>query len=77
MGVQMFTTARYMETWAHSQEVYDLVGVERSYTDRIKNIADTKLAVSGPVATQWMSIAQCFAGGAVDPPKPGTRKPQS
>jgi uncharacterized protein (TIGR03084 family) len=141
MGVQMFTTARYMETWAHGQEVYDLVGVSRRYTDRIRNIftigmktfgwtfvnrkleipgpppyvrlvapsgdvwesnepsdsecirgdavdfcrvvtqtrniADTKLEVTGPVATQWMSIAQCFAGGAVDPPAPGTRGPQS
>ena len=141
MGVQMFTTARYMETWAHGQEVYDLVGASRSHSDRIKNIvtigmktfgwtfvnrkleipgpppyvrlvapsgeiwesnepsdsecirgdavdfcqvvtqtrniADTKLEVTGPVATQWMSIAQCFAGGAVDPPKPGVRGPQS
>jgi uncharacterized protein (TIGR03084 family) len=141
MGVQMFTTARYMETWAHGQEVYDLVGASRTHTDRIKNIvtigmktfgwtfvnrkleipgpppyvrlvapsgdvwesnepsdsecirgdavdfcrvvtqtrniADTKLEVTGPVATQWMSIAQCFAGGAVDPPAPGTRGPQS
>jgi uncharacterized protein (TIGR03084 family) len=137
MGVRMFTTARYMETWAHSQEIYDLVGVERSYNDRIKhicaigvktfgwtfvnrkmeipgppphvsliapsgeiwewndpsdkeqirgeasefchvvtqgrNIAETKLEVVGDVATLWMSIAQCFAGGPVDPPKPGDR----
>jgi uncharacterized protein (TIGR03084 family) len=139
MGVPMFTTARYMETWAHGQEIYDLVGVERRYTDRIKNIAtigvktfgwtfvnrkldvpgpppyvrlvapsgeiwewhepseidcvrgdaidfchvvtqgrnvaDTALQVTGPVATQWMAIAQCFAGGPVDPPEPGTRGP--
>jgi uncharacterized protein (TIGR03084 family) len=27
-------------------------------------VADTDLAVSGPVATEWMSIAQAFAGGA-------------
>jgi len=27
-------------------------------------VADTGLAVSGPVATEWMSIAQAFAGGA-------------
>lgn len=138
MGVRMFTTARYMETWAHSQEVYDLMGVKRTHTDRIKNIAtigmktfgwtfvnrglevpgptphvrliapsgsiwewndssesgrisgdavdfchvvtqgrniaDTPLSVVGDVATRWMSIAQCFAGGAVDPPKPGERK---
>ena len=140
MGVQMFTTARYMETWAHGQEIYDLVGASRTHTDRIKNIAtigmktfgwtfvnrkleipgpppyvrlvapsgeiwewnepseteclrgdavdfchvvtqgrnvaDTKLDVTGPTATRWMSIAQCFAGGPADPPKPGTRGPQ-
>jgi len=39
MGVRMFTTARQMETWAHGQEIYDLLGVPREYTDRLKNIA--------------------------------------
>jgi uncharacterized protein (TIGR03084 family) len=137
MGVRMFTTARYMETWAHGQEVYDLKRVRRTHTNRIKNIAvigmktfgwtfvnrglevptvmpyvrlvapsgetgewnersksesirgdavdfchvvtqgrniaDTALEVAGEVATRWMSIAQCFAGGPVDPPKPGAR----
>jgi uncharacterized protein (TIGR03084 family) len=137
MGVRMFTTARFMETWAHGQEIYDLKGVSRSYNDRIenvavigvrtfgwtfmnrrekppgpppyvrlvapsgaiwewgepseeefvrgnavefchvvtqgRNVADTRLEVVGPVATRWMSIAQCFAGGPVDPPKPGVR----
>jgi uncharacterized protein (TIGR03084 family) len=141
MGVQMFTTARYMETWAHGQEIYDLVGASRTHTDRIQNIvtigmktfgwtfvnrklevpgpppyvrlvapsgeiwesnepsdsdcirgeavdfcqvvtqtrnrADTELEVTGPIATQWMSIAQCFAGPPVDPPAPGTRVPKS
>ncbi|MBW2315653.1 MAG: TIGR03084 family protein [Deltaproteobacteria bacterium] len=140
MGIQMFTTARYMETWAHGQEIYDLVGAPRTHTDRIKNIAtigvktfgwtfinrkqevpgappyvrlvapsgevwewneasdaecvrgdavdfcrvvtqgrnvaDTPLEVAGPVATAWMEIAQCFAGGPVDPPAPGARGPQ-
>ena len=37
-----------------------------------RNIADTDLVVSGPVATQWMQIAQIFAG----PPGPG-RPPSS
>ncbi len=141
MGVQMFTTARYMETWAHGQEIYDLVGAVRSHSDRIQNIAtigvktfgwtfvnrkrevpgpppylrlvapsgaiwewhepsdadcvrgdavefcqvvtqtrnvaDTALEVVGPVATEWMSIAQCFAGGPADPPPPGTRGPKA
>ncbi len=39
MGVRMFATARQMETWAHGQDVYDLLGVPREYKDRIKNIA--------------------------------------
>jgi uncharacterized protein (TIGR03084 family) len=138
MGVRMFTTARYMETWAHAQEVYDLLGVKRVYNDRIKNVAaigvrtfgwtfvnrkldipgpppyvrliapsgdiwewndpsdeeyvrgdaidfchvvpqgrnvaDTPLEVGGEIANSWMRIAQCFAGGPVDPPKPGERE---
>ncbi len=137
MGVRMFTTARLMETWAHGQEVYDLMRVERAHTDRlrhiaeigvrtfawtfvnrklevpgpppyvrlvapsgavwewnepsetsrvtgtavdfcrtvtqVRNAADTGLEVVGDVATRWMAIAQCFAGGATDPPKPGER----
>ncbi len=39
MGVRMFTTARQMETWAHGQDVYDLLKRERIHTDRLKNIA--------------------------------------
>lgn len=137
MGVRMFTTARLMETWAHGQEIYDLVGATRAPTDRLRhiatigvktfgwtfanrrleppgpppyvrlvapsgavwewnepsereavrgdalefcqvvaqtrNVADTRLEVVGPVAARWMSIAQCFAGPPVDPPKPGER----
>jgi len=40
---------------------------------QVRNIADTNLQVTGPVATQWMALAQCFAGAPEDPPKPGTR----
>jgi uncharacterized protein (TIGR03084 family) len=137
MGVRMFTTARYMETWAHGQDIYDLMHTPRTHTDRIqhiavlgvktfgwtfvnrglevpgdppyvrlvapsgavwewnepsqtervegqalefcqvvtqgRNVADTALEVEGDVATRWMAIAQCFAGGPADPPKPGER----
>jgi uncharacterized protein (TIGR03084 family) len=140
MGVRMFTTARQMETWAHGQDIYDLLNVERKHTDRIKNIAvigvktfkwtfmnrglqvpgpipyvrltapsgaiwewnepneqnriegsavefchvvtqgrniaDVSLSVVGDTARQWMAIAQCFAGGPEDPPKPGERVPK-
>ncbi len=40
---------------------------------QVRNIKDTSLNVVGDVATQWMSIAQCFAGPPEDPPAPGTR----
>jgi uncharacterized protein (TIGR03084 family) len=40
MGVRMFATARQMETWAHGQAIFDLVGVARSPTDRLRNIAE-------------------------------------
>jgi uncharacterized protein (TIGR03084 family) len=35
-----------------------------------RNVADTALAVEGAAAAEWMSIAQCFAGGATLPPEP-------
>ncbi len=38
MSVRSSITARLMETWAHGQEVYDLLGVKRINHDRIKNI---------------------------------------
>ena len=42
---------------------------------QVRNIADTSLEVTGPIATEWMSMAQCFAGGPETPPAPvhGTR----
>ena len=36
-----------------------------------RNVADTGLTVTGPVAAPWMSIAQAFAGRPSDPPPPG------
>ncbi len=40
---------------------------------QVRNIADTTLHVVGEVATQWMSMAQCFAGPPATPPVPGSR----
>ena len=39
-----------------------------------RNIADTSLKVTGPIATEWMSKAQCFAGPPETPPAPGQRR---
>jgi uncharacterized protein (TIGR03084 family) len=44
---------------------------------QVRNIADTALTVEGPIAQQWMAIAQCFAGPPADPPPAGTRVPPS
>lgn len=138
MSARSAITARQMETWAHGQAIYDVLGVERVDADRIGNIArlgintfgwtfknrsiavpetmpfvrltapsgavwdygeaceaervegsatefcqvvtqcrnigDTALKVSGPVATRWMSMAQCFAGPPNDPPGVGVRR---
>ena len=139
MSLRSAITARQMETWAHGQAVFDLLGQDREDTDRVRNIvvlgvntfgwsfqvhglpvpeampvldltapsgaiwrfgdpdkadgnaitgravdfarvvaqtrniADTGLVLRGPVAEQWMGIAQCFAGGPETPPAPGAR----
>ena len=40
---------------------------------QVRNIADTSLTVIGPVASDWMAKAQCFAGPPETPPAPGAR----
>jgi len=138
MSVISSISARHMETWAHSQAIYDSLGKMRENKDRIlniviignntfewtfkvnnkeipikkpylklfspsgrvwefndsenqdkieglaeefcqvvtqvRNIKDVNLKITGNIANKWMSIAQCFAGEASCPPKPGTRK---
>ncbi len=39
MSVRSSISARLMETWSHSQAVYDVLGLKRANTDRIKNVA--------------------------------------
>ncbi len=137
MSARSSISARQMETWAHGHEVFDLMGVTRTETDRISNIVrigintfgwshmvnsldipeamplvsltapsgaiwtfgeagsgdriegpalafaqvvtqtrsfdDVALKVEGPVAEQWMRIAQCFAGPPETPPSKGQR----
>ncbi len=137
MSARSMVTGRIMETWAHGQSVFDLLGLDQPTNDNIKNIVvlgmntfgwghivhgesvpetvpyveliapsgevwsfgpaqdneritglayefaqvvtqtrninDTKLTVTGPVATNWMKIAQCFAGPPETPPAQGTR----
>jgi len=37
-----------------------------------RNVADTALAAVGAAAEEWLSIAQCFAGGPTLPPAPAS-----
>jgi uncharacterized protein (TIGR03084 family) len=47
MGLRMFTTARQMETWAHGQAIYDLLGETRKPADRLRNIAEIGVRTYG------------------------------
>lgn len=38
MSVRSSITARLMETWAHAQAIYDVMGVDRTDAERIRNI---------------------------------------
>jgi len=60
MGIQMFATARLMETWAHSWAIYDLLKTSRQQSDRIKHIATI-----GVKTYQWT-----FVNRALTPPGP-------
>lgn len=47
MGARSFVTARYMETWAHGQDIYDLLHRPRPYTDAIRSIANLGVRTFG------------------------------
>lgn len=40
-------TARQMETWAHGQEIFDVLGIDRIEQDRIRNIAHLGVSTYG------------------------------
>lgn len=60
MSARSSITARLMETWAHSQAMYDLLGVERQNSDRIRAIAHL-----GAITFKWT-----FANRGETPPGP-------
>ncbi len=39
MGARSFAAARLMETWAHGQDIYDALGLQRAATPRLRHIA--------------------------------------
>jgi uncharacterized protein (TIGR03084 family) len=72
-------TAPSGEVWAYNDpSETDLIeGPAEDFCQVVtqtRNIADTRLKVTGLNAADWMSKAQCFAGAAEPPPPPGARK---
>lgn len=63
MSARSSITARLMETWSHSQAIYDLLGVDRPEGDRIRAIAHL-----GAITYGWT-----FANRGEDPPGPPPR----
>ena len=47
MSARSSITARQMETWAHGQAVFDILGLEREDSDRIKNIVHMGVGTYG------------------------------
>jgi len=73
MSVRSSITARLMETWAHSQAVYDVLGHVRRDTDRVKNIAVLGVNTFGwtftnrrlPVPPQMPAVRLAAPSGAL------------
>ncbi len=60
MGLRSFATARQMETWAHGQDIYDLLQAPREHFDRLANIC-----VLGCQTFGWT-----FRNRGLEPPAP-------
>lgn len=71
-------TAPSGEVWTYGEpsEAERITGPAEAFCQvvtQVRHVADTALEVTGPVAQDWMSKAQCFAGPPETPPAPGTR----
>ncbi|GLQ21341.1 TIGR03084 family metal-binding protein [Algimonas porphyrae] len=60
MSVRSCIIARQMEHWAHAQAIYDVLGVERANSDRLKNVAHI-----GVTTYSWS-----FKVNGLEPPRP-------
>ena len=63
-------------TWNEPQSNNRIEGLAEEFAQVVtqcRHIEDTRLVTTGDIAAEWMAYAQCFAGGAENPPPPGTR----
>ncbi len=75
---QLVLTAPSGEIWTYGEasDTETINGLAEEFCQVVtqtRNIADTQLEVTGEIARDWMSKAQCFAGAATEPPAPGLR----
>lgn len=64
-------------TWNDEQSDNCVEGLAEEFSQVVtqcRNVKDTDLTMTGPIAEEWMTHAQCFAGGAETPPPQGTRR---
>ena len=71
-------TAPSGEVWTWNEEQSDnrIEGSAVEFSQVVtqcRNVGDTGLILSGDTAAEWMTHAQCFAGGSETPPAQGTR----
>jgi uncharacterized protein (TIGR03084 family) len=71
-------TAPSGEIWRYGEEsAHERIEGEAAefcqVVTQTRNIADTRLRVTGETAQRWMAMAQCFAGRPETPPPPGAR----
>ena len=73
--VELISPGRDMWLWGPPEAPDRVTGSALDFclaVTRRRHLDDTSLLISGPVATEWMAIAQAFAG----PPGPGRRPGQ-
>mgnify|MGYP000365586900 CR=1 FL=1 len=64
-------------TWNDKQSDNCVEGSAEEFSQVVtqcRNVKDTDLTMTGPIAEDWMAHAQCFAGGAETPPPQGARR---
>lgn len=76
---KLFLTAPSGALWEYGTGSDEIRGSAVEFCQVVtqtRNIADTALNVTGPIAKTWMAHAQCFAGPPETPPTPGVRGPK-
>ena len=74
--VELTSPSGEIWTWNVPQSDNKISGSATEFSQVVtqcRNIKDTELVMIGDIADEWMTHAQCFAGGGETPPAAGTR----